>query len=113
MGFRLIKEHSPQYKSLRSRLKENELKKEAGRWSKLTSHSQRECDEFITKFHKALLRVDGEAQPGNCLASNLSALIKKKKMNLVTIQGNLEIDRLMELVSDLPLESSSKKQKSS
>ena len=106
MGFRLIKEHSPQYKSLRSRLKENELKKEAIRWSKLTSHSQSDCDEFIDKFHKVMSRTDAESQPTACVATNLSALIKKKKMNLVTIQGNLEIDRLMELIADLPLESS-------
>ena len=104
MGFRLIKEHSPQYRLLRSKLKESELKKEAVRWSKLTAHSQSDCDDFIDKFHKALIRADSDSKPSSCLASDLSSLIKKKQMNLVTIQGNLEIDRLMELISDLPLE---------
>ncbi|MFK7827146.1 MAG: hypothetical protein AB8G05_23585 [Oligoflexales bacterium] len=105
MGFRLIKEHSPQYQLLRSKLKESELKKEAIRWSKLTSHSQSDCEDFIDKFHEVLIRTDTDAQPRSCLASNLSSLIKQKQMNLVTIQGNLEIDRLMELIADLPLES--------
>ena len=106
MGFRLIKEHSPRYQSLRSRLKESELKKEAGRWSKLTAHSQSDCDDFTDKFHEVMLRTVEDSQPRTCLASNLSALIKRKKMNLVTIQGNLEIDRLMELIADLPIEGS-------
>jgi transcriptional regulator of heat shock response len=101
MGFRLIKENSHSFNKRTNQLKESELLKEITRWSKLTSHTDQDCDKFIDHYQQVLSNNKNQIDHGQNLANDLGRLIKGKKMNLVNIQGNLEIDRLMQLISDV------------
>ena len=100
MGFRFIRDVQ-RSKTSKNQIKDSELLKEITRWSRLTQHTEKDCDDFINHYQEVLSSHKNQAEHGKNLARDLGDLIKDRKVNLVNIQGNLEIDRLMELISDV------------
>lgn len=104
MGFRLIRENTLEYQQKMILLKKKQLEEESERWRNLTVHSPEERRHFLNQFVEAQNRIK-DPSGLEAMATQLHAQIRAKNLNIVTIQGNMDISRLRELLDDLPLDS--------
>ena len=99
MGFRFIKKHLSDSGEQRQSLKRQALTREAIRWMNLTQHSVSECQDFIHHFEEVL----NKSHCDDHQISDLREKIKGKHPGLESIQGNLNLSHIEDLLNGLDL----------
>lgn len=93
MGFRFIRKDSSAYAETMFALKEEKLQEEAKKWANISHHPDQVSD-FIDRYHLVRQRQRTVIKE----IDKLSAYIRGSHANLVSVQGNLDISSLRDLV---------------
>lgn len=97
MGFKLIREKTQEHADKIERLRKIQLDTEIRRWTNMTGTSERK-EKFIERYSIVKSKRLAEQSPEK-MAESLSEDIKKNQSSLIQAQGNIDIDRLMDLLS--------------
>jgi len=97
MGFKLIREKTREHAEKLERLRKIQLDTEVRRWTNMTGTSERK-DEFIERFAIVKSKRTKEMSPEK-MAESVGEDIKKNQNGLIQAQGNIDIERLMDLLS--------------
>jgi hypothetical protein len=101
MGFKLIRDKTPEHEAKLERLRKIQLDTEIRRWTNITNSSERK-EKFIERFAlvKSKRTEQNKADDGiQSLEENITEAIKTSQPDLVQIQGNIDMDRLMDLLN--------------
>lgn len=97
MGFRILREGTNEYQSKLNQLKEQQLQIEMQIWQYLTSSPNKIVkNDFLARFREVLKR--NKLESIDTSTAHLMAEIKAHKASLSSIQGNMEIGRLVDLL---------------
>lgn len=94
MGFKILREECP---NNHDKLHNQQLLLEATRWTNITSSSERK-DGFVERFKIVKSAKKSHKTPEE-IVEMMSQNIKTEQKSLSQTQGNIDIDRLMELLS--------------
>lgn len=100
MAFRIIKEGSSDYQEKIDKIKNDQLLLEMDRWAAITDSSETlDKKDFLKRYSEAQKRLSRTQIKD--FEKNLHCLedIKVQKTSLSSIQGNLDMRRLYELLS--------------
>ncbi|MEZ4742640.1 MAG: hypothetical protein R3B45_09365 [Bdellovibrionota bacterium] len=97
MGFRLIKDKSKDNADKLEQLRKIQLDTEVMRWANMTNNGEKK-EQFIERFAsiKAKPKKDKDMEE---IVDDLTTEIKKDKKNLIQAQGNIDLDRIMDLLT--------------
>lgn len=95
MGFRLIRSDAEEYQQKMAELKQQELWKEALRWTNMTQHRSQAATfvdrfEFVKQKSTDVIMVES--------LTHLHHNITAHKANLVSIQGNMDVRAASDLL---------------
>lgn len=100
MAFRIIKEGSPDYQEKINIIKNNQLLIEMDRWAAITdSVSTLDKNDFLKRYTEAQKRIHIDTLKSSETSSDCFEHIKVQKASLASIQGNLDMRRLHELLA--------------
>lgn len=97
MGFKLIRDKTKDEHQVLEKLRDESLEFEAKRWSNITNNSEKK-EDFVERFKLVKSKRQKKEDPEE-LVKALSNSIKKERKSLAQTQGNIDIEKLQELLS--------------
>ena len=98
MGFRLIRNDSEEYKNKLAQLKHEQLTEQTHIWTNLI-HNKDKVNAFIARFLEVQKKSE-KKDPAQGIIQ-LGQNIKSSKANLVTLQGNVDLADLYDLLDQV------------
>ena len=97
MGFRILRDDSPQYKDRIDQLTIDKIEEEAKRWCVRTHRTDEENKAAQDHLNETLKNRKGEESIEEIL-DNVKETIETKRPSLDMVQGQLDIEKVMALL---------------
>jgi hypothetical protein len=98
MGFKLIRDKAELDRQKSELLYLAELEKEIRRWTNITNNNGERERKMLDRFSIVKSSPKHLVSPDDTIDS-LANTIKERRMDLVQAQGNMDIDKLLDLLS--------------
>lgn len=102
MAFKILRKNTKEYDDLIAKMRQEQLFLETRRWQNLTQ-DKKSFKEIVDHFQEVRAKFLA-GDPKEATVIGLSKLIRKHNANIAKVQGNLEIDRISQIISSLPPE---------